>query len=36
MDYVLPNGITKMPKIPDKNNFQFLPNQTFKENIRTL
>lgn len=36
MDYVLPNGITKMPKIPDKNNFQFLPNQMSRKNILTL
>jgi hypothetical protein len=30
MDYLLSKGITKMSKIPDKNNYQYSFNQTFK------
>ena len=35
MDYVLSIGISKIPKIPDKSNFHFFLNLTFKENIST-
>lgn len=31
MDNVLSNGISKMPKIPDKNNFHFFLNMKFRK-----
>lgn len=34
MDNVLSNGISKMPKIPDKNNLYFFPNTILRKNTR--